>query len=290
MLFDFVFGIMKVETSEGGKGSGMKYKLFFSDIDGTLIDDKMTVSKENIEAVRAFKAAGGQFVLCTGRLAASSANYVKLLGLDDQAITTVGLQGASAVTCFGEVIQRATIDADTAYEIVKRAEDDGTYCHIYNEKSVFISKFHPINIKYREYTGADLIEVGTLSKYIRAHRFTPFKVMTVIEPGSEARYFELFKDIQNVKKIMSSAEYFEFIAMDAGKGEGLKKAAAYLNADIKDTIAVGDNMNDVEMIQTAGLGFAVKNATKSAKDAAKKVTESDNNHSAIAEIIHRYCL
>ena len=56
--------------------------------------------------------------------------------------------------------------------------------------------------------------------------------------------------------------------------------------DLKKTIAVGDNDNDIEMIEYAGLGYAVKNATDNLKKAADKVTKRTNAQSAVAEIIY----
>ena len=56
------------------------------------------------------------------------------------------------------------------------------------------------------------------------------------------------------------------------------------------TIAVGDEQNDISMIQEAHIGVAVKNAIPEAKAAADYVTENDNNHDAIAEVIEKFVL
>ena len=67
--------------------------------------------------------------------------------------------------------------------------------------------------------------------------------------------------------------------------EELPVVAELLGIDMKKTIAVGDYDNDISMIQKAGLGFAVANAVDGAKAVADFITV-DNNHHAIAEIIH----
>ena len=56
------------------------------------------------------------------------------------------------------------------------------------------------------------------------------------------------------------------------------------------TIAVGDEQNDISMIQEAHIGIAVKNAIPEAKAVADYVTENDNNHDAIAEVIEKFVL
>ena len=66
----------------------------------------------------------------------------------------------------------------------------------------------------------------------------------------------------------------------------LKKLCELIGVESKNVIAVGDNDNDIEMIEYAGLGYAVKNATDNLKKAADKVTKRSNENSAVAEIIY----
>jgi hydroxymethylpyrimidine pyrophosphatase-like HAD family hydrolase len=63
-----------------------------------------------------------------------------------------------------------------------------------------------------------------------------------------------------------------------------------LGIDIADSIACGDAENDLPMIQTAGIGVAMVNGTAEAKAAANYVTEHDNNHDGIAEVVEKFLL
>jgi len=63
-----------------------------------------------------------------------------------------------------------------------------------------------------------------------------------------------------------------------------------LNLPLDCTVAVGDEENDIAMLNAAHIGVAVKNATPEVKAAADYVTEHDNNHNAIAEVIERFIL
>ena len=63
-----------------------------------------------------------------------------------------------------------------------------------------------------------------------------------------------------------------------------------LGTPLENTVAAGDEANDVSMIQTAGTGVAMGNAVQAAKDAADYVTQRDNNHDGIAEVIERFLL
>ena len=75
----------------------------------------------------------------------------------------------------------------------------------------------------------------------------------------------------------SSNRYIEFNHQGVNKGQGLKKLADILGVDIKETIAIGDNFNDLDMIENVGLGVAMGNAPDEIKQAANRVTASHND-------------
>ena len=88
----------------------------------------------------------------------------------------------------------------------------------------------------------------------------------------------------------SSSRYLEFNQMNVSKGQAVKWLAQHLGVDIKDTIAIGDNENDITMIQEAGLGIAVKCAKDDIKAIADVTTEKDFYEGAVAEAIEKYIL
>ena len=88
----------------------------------------------------------------------------------------------------------------------------------------------------------------------------------------------------------SSNRYMEFNKIGVDKGQGLHKLAEILGIDISETIAVGDNYNDMPMLEVAGLAVAANNAVEDVKKACDVVTNADNNEGVIAEIIERFIL
>lgn len=74
------------------------------------------------------------------------------------------------------------------------------------------------------------------------------------------------------------------------KGQGLIKLAELLGIDISETIAVGDNYNDMPMLKVAGLSVAAQNAVEDVQKACDVTTMADNNEGVIAEIIERFIL
>ena len=88
----------------------------------------------------------------------------------------------------------------------------------------------------------------------------------------------------------SSNRYIEFNHQGVNKGQGLKKLADILSVDIKETIAIGDNFNDLSMIKVAGLGVGVQNTVEDMKKECDVITKATNNENAVAEVINKYIL
>ena len=91
-------------------------------------------------------------------------------------------------------------------------------------------------------------------------------------------YYHLFDYIK------SDREYFEILPKGASKGTLLEKIAELHGIEMKNTIVAGDNDNDVSMLEIAGVGVAVSNASPAAKKAANYHTVSNEEH-AIAKIV-----
>jgi len=88
----------------------------------------------------------------------------------------------------------------------------------------------------------------------------------------------------------SSNRYMEFNTLGVNKGQGLIDLAKMLNIDIKDTIAVGDNYNDMSMLKVAGLSVAANNAVEDIKKICDYTTKADNNEGVVAELIEKFII
>jgi hydroxymethylpyrimidine pyrophosphatase-like HAD family hydrolase len=88
----------------------------------------------------------------------------------------------------------------------------------------------------------------------------------------------------------SNAWLLEIVFPGVNKGSSLRFIAEHYNIPIDHTISAGDAENDLPMIIEAGIGCAMKNADEALKAKADYVTEHDNNHAGVAEILYRFCL
>ena len=85
-------------------------------------------------------------------------------------------------------------------------------------------------------------------------------------------------------------DLLEFSHMLSNKGAAVRYMADFYHEPIENTVAVGDEENDCPMIEAAGVGVAMANASEAAKSVADYVTVRDNNHSGITEVIEKFIL
>lgn len=271
----------------------MKYKLIFSDFDGTLLRSDGTIGKKSADAIRDYVRRGGNFVVCTGRMNSGiNEKWCRYLGIDGERIPFVGFQGAYIESRDGETLYTDFLSPDSVIKIIGKAEELGLHVHTYDPHRVYIGRADYIIREYERVTGAPFTEVGDLADFVRSNRELGYpKVMVVVSPdadieGIKAEFASLA--LENVDSYMSSPIFLEFVSRTAGKGNAVRKVASLLGADMSEVIAVGDNQNDLSMIKAAGLGVAVGNALPCLIEAADFVAR-DHDDDPIAEIIGKFC-
>ena len=96
--------------------------------------------------------------------------------------------------------------------------------------------------------------------------------------------------LDDIKVNFSSNRYIEFMHKNVTKGVGLLKLADMLGVKHEETMAIGDNINDIEMLEAAGLSVGVHNLNPVIRKYCDVVTDATNNEGAVAEAIERFIL
>lgn len=117
------------------------------------------------------------------------------------------------------------------------------------------------------------------------------KIMFIDEPEIIEKVIEAVpNELYERYNVVRSTPYFlEIINKESGKGVGLKALADYLDVPHKEIIAVGDAGNDLDMIEFAGLGVAMGNASEDVKEIANYIT-SKNTEDGVAEVVEKFIL
>lgn len=268
------------------------YKLIASDLDETLLRKDKHVSKEDAEAIQAFTQAGGIFVCCTGRPYWTAKGTLQEIGQYGHTGTYVISFNGGAITENGtdELLSYAGITNEEAEAMYQAGRKYDVCQHIYTLDTVWVSNINQGEIDYlngrQAFTEFDHEDLS----FLKGQNI----VKCLYENTDYAYLRKIAEEVSpltgNMDVSYSSNRYLEFNRKGVNKGSGLKKLADMLNIDIKDTIAVGDNFNDLAMIQAAGLGIGVANTNPDMKKDCDVILKHSCEESAIAEVIWEYAM
>jgi len=256
--------------------------LFCTDLDGTLYTSNKTVSKENLDAIEYFKSEGGLFTFITGRVPATSQYICDTIRPNAPFGCLNG--GGIYDPENGQYLWRAFLPRE-AIELVRAVDQRLPAIGIqYNtEKQVYFNKDNPAMAHFRAVTGLPYVACP--------YEAVEEPVLKIVFAHDDERQITALMQLLNAHPLASQVEFihaerrlYEILPKGASKGALLCKMADLFGIRPNKTIAVGDYYNDVSMLKTAGLGFAVANAAADVKAAADHVTVSNNEH-AVAAVI-----
>lgn len=267
-------------------------KIIFSDLDGTLLTDDKRITEGNRTAIRAMTEAGHSFVIATGRPFESAYKISQELGLNGEGCYIVSYNGSHVYDCCQK---KALLDKKLSMETVRElfgfAWTEGLYIQTYQDGEIVTKERTEELDFYEKNTNLPGCPKEDVFSYLTKE---PNKAI-VIDLHDHKRLLRFQKKHEAWAKgkcrlIFSNAQYLEVIAEGVSKQTGIEFLTDYLGVDQKNVIAVGDEVNDIEMIRAAGIGVAVQNANPAAKEAADYVTGFTNNEDAIAEVVEKFCM
>ena len=91
-----------------------------------------------------------------------------------------------------------------------------------------------------------------------------------------------------VNVMTSTPNFIEMFPISSGKGFSIKWLCDHLNIPLENSLAAGDEMNDLTMLETAGIGIAMLNGRDFIKEIADVVTETDHNNDGLVPILKKY--
>ncbi len=269
----------------------IKYPLIISDCDGTLITDEQKILPEVRSAVNEYTACGGIFAVITGRMPSTILPKVRSLGLKG---LVAGYQGTVIADIeSGRYIRKDGFDYSQSLEICRAFSSADAGINLYIDDTLYTERAADDELLslYCKITGAmpRHLQGETAEQFVnRTHPYCQ-KIAALVVPEERDALYGYLKRVLGDKYDVtySAAILVEVSPVGDNKGTALRYMAEHYGIDVRNTVAVGDNLNDLPMIEAAGVGIAVGNAVKPLKDAADVVTVT-NNEGAVAKVIAEY--
>jgi Cof subfamily protein (haloacid dehalogenase superfamily) len=265
----------------------LKYKLIVTDLDDTLLRNDRTISERSKQTIARAREKGIIVALATGRMYPSAAPYARELGLTGPMPCCQGAEIADIET--GRPIKITGIPRELAGEALRFIESKGLYAQYYSIDDYFFERESEESEYYRVMAGVQGKPTGM--QLSAAVDFDPIKILVISEPALIRRTYEEASEYFAGKLCIaiSKSRYLEITHPRANKGAAVEELAAMHKVRREQVMALGDALNDLPMLQYAGLGVAVANGDEQVKAQADALTAS-NESDGVAEAIEKYAL
>ncbi len=270
------------------RGTLMSYKLIAVDIDGTLLDSKGNLTKETIKAINEGLEKGMLFTISTGRPIQGVRPLIEKLGLVDD-LPFITYNGAMLVMGkSGDVLFESNMNSEDARVIIDLGIKWDTAVMVWSNNQLYASELSEKAYKYSRISGVTPVLLEDTDKIV-ANGVT--KILWYDEVEIINKYLnEVGKYLsQNVNFHTSQPYFLEFVNKSASKAKAMEKLGEHFNIKQSEMIAVGDGLNDLSMIEYAGLGVAMDNANDIIKEKADYITLS-NDEDGVAHVIYKFIL
>ncbi|WP_315168244.1 HAD family hydrolase [Metaclostridioides mangenotii] len=267
----------------------MQYKLIVTDMDGTLLNREQEMTPKNREAIDFAIENGVSVALASGRMYDSAKQHIEYLNMD---IPIIACNGSLIKSSNGTLIYSNNIDTELCLKAVEVLEKYNVYYQCQHEDLLFCKESDnkdSIYYKINEFmkTQTKVVIEDDLKDSILNNDILKF---TIIEENNTSILPVIKEELETIEglKITSSWENnIEIMSEGVDKGQAIKMLCEHLNIDRSEIMAFGDNYNDIEMLEYAGLGVAMGNSNDDIKEIADYVTDT-NEESGFANAIFKF--
>ncbi|APZ04999.1 sugar-phosphatase [Kosakonia cowanii] len=269
----------------------MAIKLIAIDMDGTLLLPDHTISPAVKNAIAAARERGINVVLTTGRPYAGVHSYMKELHMEREGDYCITYNGALVQNASdGSTVAQTTLSYDDYRYLEQLSREVGSHFHALDRNTLYTA-----NRDISPYTVHESFVATIPLVFCEAEKMDPqtqfLKVMMIDEPTIlDQAITRIPQEVKEKYTVLKSAPYFlEILHKSVTKGTGVKALADVLNIKPEEIMAIGDQENDIAMIEFAGVGVAMENAIPSVKEAADFVTKT-NLEDGVAYAIEKFAL
>ncbi|GAA4336851.1 Cof-type HAD-IIB family hydrolase [Actinomadura luteofluorescens] len=256
-----------------------------TDLDGTLVGRDLKIVESSLAALRRFVASGGTVVIATGRSEEAALPYYRALDLTTPAILYNGARVVDLGT--GAVLHRRCLDVAAWAKLTPLFAElpSGVWPVAFAQGRAHTTGS---SAALREYARRDGIDLGHIASWDDLPLDDIVKVMLIcdrpelMDPTEEA----VAAVVSGVTLVRSESTYLEVLPAGATKGTALRELAAARGVALSAVAAIGDNPNDLDMIQAAGLGAAVGDGAEIVRSAADVVV-GPCDEGAVADLVAR---
>ncbi|MBD5401440.1 HAD family hydrolase [bacterium] len=255
-------------------------KMIATDIDGTILKWGLDFSPAMRKCVEKLKESNVKLVLVTGRMHCATVPIAKELGLETP---IVSYQGGLIKDCNNNTLYQKNLSPKYAKEIITWARKNDVHINLYLDDKLYVEKDNDIvksytDGKFIDYTvcNFDTLEIENVNK-ILAIDLTDAERVTKWVEELKLKYPDLY--------IVKSTPYFcEVGCCDAKKSLGVEFLCNMWGIKKEEVLTIGDQNNDIDLVQCGGIGVAMGNGSPELKECADFITDTVDNDGFVKAI------
>ena len=289
------------------------YKFVAIDLDGTLLNSFGQITEKTKNSIKKAISKGVEFVIASGRTIDSIKSFSKELGIKNYLISGNGAAVYDIKS--DEIIYSKFLSKKQVLEIAKICEENSIHYNIYTETEIITKNlsynvlyYYKENLKKPEEKRTYINIVPDMLEYIQNIENENFLKITICDEDIKIfnsiikkiklldKFGILDVEYMSRKKIKNGTEevlieyyYTEITNENVNKWTAIEFLINKLGIKKEDVIAIGDNFNDKEMIENAGLGIVMGNANPFMKICGDIIV-SNNDLDGVSQAIEKYVL
>lgn len=271
------------------------YKLFCTDMDGTLLNNEGKVSEENKMAIKKAQDRGVKIAICTGRLFTSANHFAEIVGVDAPLICANGAYIREKDK--NEIIYKSVLGEENCIKVLRVVRKYGLYPHFNTPDKVFTEKIiysSEIYAKMNNTLPKEMqIKIELADNWEDTFKENADEILKCIIVDNDIEKINKAKNelaLEEELEVVSSRENnIEIMCKGVSKGRAVEILAGFYNLKKEEVICIGDNENDISMLEYAGLGVAMANGGKEVLQMADYVTDTNENN-GVAKAIEKFIL
>ena len=275
----------------------MEYKMVCIDMDGTLLSSRKKISEENKNAIKKVHDKGVEIVVTTGRIYNNAEYYSNLLGVKSPVIAANGAIVKSKID--SKILYENPIKIEECIKLIDLLYEMKLLFHFYTTDGIFcnngLTKF-ATKVYMTKQVGHESLKINyhvikskeKWRKFFEENNNKITKcIIFSISPDTIVKCKEKLKALDGIVYFGAGKRSIEINNRGVSKGNAVRSLAQKYGIKREEIICIGDNENDLSMIEYAGVGIAMGNAIDSVKEIADYITSS-NDDNGVAKALEKF--
>lgn len=262
------------------------FKMICLDIDGTLLNSKHEITEEVKDAIKIVTNENNiPVILVSARMPKGIKFLQKELEIEQPIIC---YSGALILDKDNTILAKEFIETSNLRKIYKLVKENNIHISLYKDDEWYIEELDYWAKQESDITNIipKVIDFEKLIQLWESEGSGPNKILCISEPD-KINYIKEHIKLNDLNIYPSKTTYLEIMPISASKTSAINVLQKKYNIDKSEIIAMGDNYNDIDMLEYAGLGIAMGNAPDEVKKHANDIT-STNDNNGVAEALKKY--